>query len=149
MTDAEISAFNEREQAHYVGDRIATGETPETAQEHADRDWERFFPGGKAAGGHRFYRVLDGADPVGLLWLGPSPDNKSGTDWIYYIEVDETLRGRGYGRGAMLLAEQEARQQGATELGLNVFGPNKVARQLYESIGYEATAINMAKRLSG
>jgi ribosomal protein S18 acetylase RimI-like enzyme len=48
----------------------------------------------------------------------------------------------------MLLAEDEARKRGATELGLNVFGTNAVARHLYESLGYNPTSIRMAKKLS-
>ena len=47
----------------------------------------------------------------------------------------------------MELAEVEARAGGATELGLNVFGHNQVARQLYESMGYVATSIRMNKNL--
>ncbi len=47
----------------------------------------------------------------------------------------------------MELAEAEARLRGATELGLNVFGHNQVARQLYESMGYTATSIQMKKNL--
>jgi RimJ/RimL family protein N-acetyltransferase len=47
----------------------------------------------------------------------------------------------------MLLAEQECRQLGLRTLRLNVFGPNVVARRLYESLGYEITSQNMAKQL--
>jgi ribosomal protein S18 acetylase RimI-like enzyme len=47
----------------------------------------------------------------------------------------------------MLLAEHEARDVGATELGLNVFGSNTIARHLYESLGYAPTSIRMLKRL--
>ena len=47
----------------------------------------------------------------------------------------------------MELAESEARSRGATELGLNVFGHNQVARQLYESMDDVTTAIRMNKNL--
>jgi len=47
----------------------------------------------------------------------------------------------------MELAEAEARSRGASELELNVFGHNQVARQLYESMGYTATAIRMKKNV--
>lgn len=67
--------------------------------------------------------------------------------WVFYVEVDEARRGSGLGRAAMVLAEEDARAHGATELGLNVFGPNTVARHLYESLGFEPTAINMVKQL--
>jgi ribosomal protein S18 acetylase RimI-like enzyme len=47
----------------------------------------------------------------------------------------------------MVLAEREARSHGATELGLNVFGSNTVARHLYETLGYGTVAVRMSKRL--
>ena len=33
-------------------------------------------------------------------------------------------------------------------IGLNVFGPNTVARNLYESAGYEVATLQMHKQLS-
>jgi hypothetical protein len=45
----------------------------------------------------------------------------------------------------MRLAENEARARGMTSLGLNVHGQNMVARSLYESLGYEVTALQMKK----
>ena len=84
---------------------------------------------------------------MGLLWLAMhSPDGVQ-AGWIHAIEVDGAHRGNGYGRELMLLAVVESRRRGLTALRLNVFGPNVVARQLYESLGYEITSQNMAKRL--
>ncbi len=67
--------------------------------------------------------------------------------WVYLVEVDEALRGRGYGRGAMLLAEAEARSHGMRSLGLNVHGSNVAARSLYASMGYEVMTQQMKKTL--
>ena len=47
----------------------------------------------------------------------------------------------------MALAEEAARAAGATALGLNVHGHNTVARNLYESMGYQTTALQMRKLL--
>jgi ribosomal protein S18 acetylase RimI-like enzyme len=65
--------------------------------------------------------------------------------WVFEIEIEPAFRGRGYGRTAMRLAEDEARVRGMTSLGLNVHGHNAVARSLYESLGYEVTAMQMKK----
>ena len=67
--------------------------------------------------------------------------------FIYNIVVDEPLRGRGYGREAMQQAEQEAKRHGLHALALNVFGHNKLARDLYLSLGYRETSIRMKKDL--
>jgi GNAT superfamily N-acetyltransferase len=65
--------------------------------------------------------------------------------WIYDIRIDDARRGRGYGKAAMLFAEGEARRRGYNRVGLNVFGGNAIARNLYLSIGYEENAIFMSK----
>jgi ribosomal protein S18 acetylase RimI-like enzyme len=149
MTTDETRAFVRREYDTYVADRVTAGEDPEQARAHADGEWSRYFPGGTPATGHRLYRLLAGDRPAGILWLGPSPDGPDGLAWLYYVEIDEDLRGRGYGKAAMAIAERDAAEHGADRLGLNVFGGNTVARRLYESAGYRPTAINMVKHLGG
>ena len=85
---------------------------------------------------------------VGRVWIGFRDTDRTAA-WIYEIEVDETHRGGGYGRALLAAAEQEAAQQGATSIGLNVFGPNQIARDLYTSAGYDVTSIQMSKSLNG
>jgi GNAT superfamily N-acetyltransferase len=147
MTEPEIAEFATRQFEGYVADRIASGEYPERARRPAAWEWNTYFPGRRAAAGHRLYRLVAGDEPVGVLWLGPSAHGQAGAEWVYYVEIAEHRRGQGLGRVAMRLAEQDARAHGATELGLNVFGDNAVARQLYESVGYRITALNMTKKL--
>jgi ribosomal protein S18 acetylase RimI-like enzyme len=47
----------------------------------------------------------------------------------------------------MRLAEDEARSRGIGRIELNVFGGNEVARNLYRSLGYTETSLQMAKDL--
>ena len=47
----------------------------------------------------------------------------------------------------MTYAEQWAREQGAGEIGLNVFGANTAARRLYTSLGYGERSVTMSRRL--
>ena len=63
--------------------------------------------------------------------------------------IDEEFRGRGLGRKAMVLAEELARAHGAVTIGLNVVAHNRVARDLYTSLGYEDTSVQMRKTLGG
>ena len=63
------------------------------------------------------------------------------------VQIDEAFRGEGLGRETMLAAETWARAHGGTRIGLNVFGPNTVARHLYESLGYGIMGISMYKDL--
>ena len=67
--------------------------------------------------------------------------------FIYDVEIDEAHRGKGYGRAAMELAEEQARALGIGRIELNVFGGNEVARKLYLSLGYVETSVQMGKDL--
>jgi ribosomal protein S18 acetylase RimI-like enzyme len=85
-------------------------------------------------------------EQVGQVWIAlnrPGP----GSAWIFDIEISPGHRGRGYGRALLQAAEEQARQHGASAIGLNVFGANTVARNLYESSGYQATSLVMRKPL--
>ena len=106
------------------------------------------FPDGLRSAGQSVFVLAAGEEPVGSLWLGiPKSDEEPDLAWVYDIEVREAFRGRGYGRQAMLLAEQEARSRGMRVLGLNVFGANAVARGLYDSLGFKVTSQQMKKDL--
>ncbi len=74
-----------------------------------------------------------GDERVGHLWVGEQTSAEGRMLWIYDVFVDEAFRGRGLGREALLLAEDEARRRGLDLVGLNVFGRNDVARGLYRS----------------
>lgn len=133
--------------ADYIQHRLEAGETEAEAEEAGRLSNELYFPGGHPAPGHRHYSIIRHDEQVGHLWIGPSPNGTEDVHWIFFIGVDEGHRGEGLGRAAMLAAEVEAREHGARELGLNVFGPNSTARNLYRSLGYSELAVVMRKQL--
>ena len=148
MTADEASAFAANLLEPYIEERIASGEQPDVARRTAVGQTESLFPGGTPAPGQLVFRVIDDAGTdVGSLWIGPRAPDRPEFFWVWDVAIDEGQRGKGMGRAAMRMAEDEARAHGATELGLNVFGHNAVARRLYESLGYETTAVNMRKSL--
>jgi ribosomal protein S18 acetylase RimI-like enzyme len=146
LTVEELSEFIDGDVERYVAERVHSGESPAVARRIALKQSADLFPGGAPGKDHLLFRVLGHDGPaVGTLWIGPHPAGEAGTFWVWDLQIDEAHRGNGYGRDAMGLAEVEARDRGATALGLNVFGHNLIARRLYESMGYEATSIRMKK----
>ncbi|MCS5731655.1 GNAT family N-acetyltransferase [Herbiconiux moechotypicola] len=148
LAEAELGAFIARSNAEYIRERVEAGDSLDYARQRAREANEQYFPGGAPAPGHRVLAVIDddGA-AVGWLWLGPFSAEHPADWWVFDIEIEAERRGRGLGRAAMLLAEEVAREGGATRLGLNVFGHNTVAQHLYSTLGYGVTAINMSKPL--
>jgi ribosomal protein S18 acetylase RimI-like enzyme len=149
MTPNDVAVVVPRIMDGYVEDRIAAGEDPEGARATSLAQRELLFPGGLPAPGQHLMHVVDADQVVGLLWMGRPLSGPESTWFVFFVEVDEARRGRGYGRATMEAAEAWTRDRGGTRVGLNVFGPNVVARSLYDSLGYQVMATAMFKDLSG
>ena len=121
------------------------GTDPDTARRKSARDMASLLPRGLGTPDHEIL-VLEASDErVGLLWVGPREVDERRVLFIWDVEIEEAHRGRGFGRQAMLLAEELARERGLGRIELNVFGGNEVARNLYRSLGYAERAVAMGK----
>jgi ribosomal protein S18 acetylase RimI-like enzyme len=147
MLPGDIGPWLKQSKADHVADRIDIGEDPETARRITDAMSDVLFPGGKPAAGQFVFVVNEDAIPVGSLWIGVGDDGPPDVWCVWAIEIEVAARGHGLGRQTLRLAEEFARQGGATKLDLNVFGNNTVARGLYESAGYRISTIHMSKEL--
>jgi len=152
LRDDEFDTYVEHGRADYTRDMIENAGVPrEQAERKAEHDWQRLLPNGLASPGQFLFAVEDAGtgERVGDLWYAERESDFEGkTAFIYSIEISERFRGRGFGRQAMLLLEDEVRSRGLTRIALNVFGGNEIARSLYRSLGYAETAVWMAKELS-
>lgn len=146
MNEAEYADWSKRATLDYAtAKRKANDLTEKEAHDLAVRSFAELLPHGVRTPGHHLYTMKEGGENVGTVWLGfKSP----GRAFVFDIIVEENHRGHGYGRSAMRQLETEARRLGATRIGLHVFGYNKMAIQLYISLGYETTDLVMEKSLS-
>jgi ribosomal protein S18 acetylase RimI-like enzyme len=144
-TPDEYAAWSVQELEGYIDEIVASGGLSRAvAEEQARREDAELLPQGLDTPGQLIFRLDVENQAVGWLWLSlQHPLRDVGVGFIYNIEVDETFRGR----EAMRLAEEEAKRNGLRALALNVFGHNKVARDLYLSLGYRETSIRMKKDL--
>ena len=95
--------------------------------------------------------VLEDDDQTyaGHLWLCEEDDTFSGAPrlWVRTVAIVAKYRSRGWGRLLMERAVEEARLRKLATVGLSVAADNVVARKLYEEMGFEATRLNMLKRI--
>lgn len=148
LTAAEYPAFLVASKAGYAeGIEIHGGQTHEAAQQKAEADFPAVLPMGLETPGHFIFVVEADGVAVGRLWLADRQLAGRRALYVYDVSIDPEYQGRGYGRAAMSLAEEEARARGIHRIELNVFGGNQVARGLYRSLGYVETSAQMAKVL--
>jgi ribosomal protein S18 acetylase RimI-like enzyme len=149
MRDDELADHIARSRASYAADIERNGGmTAREAEEKAARDFESLFPDGRPIEGQYLLVVEEARSgaALGALHYAERPLG-SKRAWLYEIWIDEASRGRGFGRQAMLLLEEEVRRRGFTRIELNVFGGNERARRLYRSLGYREIAVEMGKHL--
>jgi len=96
-------------------------------------------------------KVLVAEDDLGLcgfVWLSVEQEysgRRRGEVTALYVHP--RARGRGIGRQLMEAGEEHLRACGCHSVMLMVTATNRVARSLYESMGYETTRHQMEKRL--
>jgi ribosomal protein S18 acetylase RimI-like enzyme len=148
ITAEEFPAFVAASKAGYAeGIEIHGGQTHEAALQKAEADFPAVLPMGLETPGHHIFIVEADGAAVGRLWLAEREMGGRRVMFVYDVTIEAGHQGRGYGRAAMLLAENEARSRGIGRIDLNVFGGNDVARGLYRSLGYVETSAQMAKVL--
>jgi ribosomal protein S18 acetylase RimI-like enzyme len=149
VREDEYTAFQARSQAGYAASiEHEGGWTHEKAVEKAERDFAEVWPDGRPLPDQLVYVVEDETgERVGDLWLAEREVSGRKALFVYDVEIAPEHRGRGFGKAAMLLAEDEARARGLGFVALNVFGGNEAARNLYRGLGYEEMAVAMGKEL--
>lgn len=134
MTPASFPEFAAANTAAYAEDLVRSRAViPRDAPRRAQEEFDELLPDGLDTEGQLLFDIVDEGRPRGTLWLeidGP-------TAFVCDVAVAASERGKGYGRAAMVAAEDLCGRLGADTVRLSVFGFNDAGRRLYESLGYE------------
>ena len=147
MTEAEFQAYFKHMVVKYAASNVTSGNwTAEEAEAKSAENLAVLLPDGLATKDTRLCLARDVAsgDRVGIFWLNLRPHGTETAAFVYDIEVDAGLRGRGYGRAVMLAGTDLARELGSVRIGLHVFAYNKPAIALYTSLGFATTDLVMS-----
>jgi ribosomal protein S18 acetylase RimI-like enzyme len=148
MNEDELELLLEKSIPEYAAENVAAGYWSEDeALERSQKVFHGLLPQGVKTENNDLFRIRveESGEKIGTLWMKHETPRPQG--FIYDFVIDETQRGKGYGCQSMLALEDVAKELGIESLALHVFTKNKVAKGLYESLGYKVTSQNMAKRL--
>jgi GNAT superfamily N-acetyltransferase len=149
VREDELGDWLDESKREYVRDLVGhAGYSREGAERKAERDFASILRDGRPSDDQALFVIEDqSTGAVGRAWLADREGVEGTHAFVYDIFLEERVRGRGLGRRAMQLLEEEARRRGHKRIRLNVFGGNEVARSLYRSLGYVELAVTMGKDL--
>ena len=150
ITEEEFNAFLDASVKNYAKEKVKSGNWPEDGSlERSMGEFKSLLPDGKDSKDNYIYKIVDSktSEPVGTIWVAIRVEDDLPGAFIYDITVDEKFRRKGYGKGAMKELEKVVKSLGYHRISLHVFGHNKVAISLYQSLDYQVTNILMSKTI--
>ncbi|MGZ5294741.1 MAG: GNAT family N-acetyltransferase [Actinomycetota bacterium] len=149
MTADEFRVYHRHSVAAYADNMVRNVRlSPEAAQARSAAVFHDLLPEGLGTRDHWIEVAEDEhAERVAVLWFARRVTPAGDIAYLFDIEVEEAMRGRGHGRRVMELFEQEVGALGLGRIELNVFGHNDVARSLYEDLGYVEMSRQLFKEL--
>lgn len=128
---------------YYAEEKVLSGNwKQEESIRKAEEEYTKLLPQGEKTEGQFLYTIRKGNEAVGVIWLAQKSEKQG---FIYDIHIVEKYQGNGYAKEALKQIEIVGQELGLKKIGLHVFGHNKVARGLYEKVGYETTNVLMEK----
>ena len=150
MTEAEYFVFLMESISQYTAEKMkGEGLSAEDAANVANNSFRELLPDGLQTRDHHLFSIVENAsqENVGAMWFARRQTESKIYAYIYDFFLHENARGKGWGKLAMRLLEDEVRKVGLNSIQLHVFGHNKIARSLYEAQGFRTTNVIMAKEL--
>lgn len=150
MTQGEYNSWYQVTVKDRAADLVRAGNADEEhALESISKQFDEVLPKGLYTPEQYVRSIVDASSgqKVGVIWYGVAPRRPPNLLFLSELWVKEEFRGMGYGTASLALLEEKARQLGKSRIALHVFGHNMRAQKLYQSAGYVATNISMAKNL--
>ena len=92
-------------------------------------------------------QVRETGERIGLIWAGVAKHDETSAI-AYDIQIDQSLRCRGYGMEAAELFEEFLLRRGVRRIRAETFGHNAASQTLLRKLGYAPALISWLKELS-
>lgn len=151
MEQSELDSYLEHVIPDYAKEHVDAGNwDAEGALERSKKEFDVLLPQGVNSPNQYLYSIHDESakENIGIIWFAVRDEPPGKVAFIYDFELKPEYRGKGLGDEALRAIEPKVRELGIRKISLHVFGKNKVARHLYEKVGYEETNVLMSKELT-
>lgn len=150
ITKEKFKLWLSRQTEAYIQDKMkANGYTRTEAEEICHKQMKELLPNGMESKDQHIFEIDDGMQTLGFLWFAVIGAENNRRAFVYDIVIEKEFQGKGFGKTAMKLLEAEVLKLGLNRIGLHVFGHNHIARNLYDSLGYEIQDLVLEKKISG
>lgn len=149
VSEEDFQQYIESAIKEYAGEKVMAGNwNRDEAYNLSKKAFSNFLPQGRETPGHSVMTIIESMkkDKVGILWV-EWKNKEWNSAYIWDIVIFEKFRRNGYGFLTLKQLEIMAKEHGSESIVLHVFGHNKPARALYDSLGYYPTNIIMRKDL--
>ncbi|MEO8356842.1 MAG: GNAT family N-acetyltransferase [Chloroflexota bacterium] len=147
MQQEDFEPYLERGIREYAEDHVRNGNwTAEESLERSRKEFQELLPDGVNSRDQFLYSIVgeENNNEIGLLWV-QIKDQKA---FIYDFIIDESFRGKGYGKQALTAMDEILKSMNVESVSLHVFGDNVTAQELYRKMGFEITGMHMKKRFN-
>jgi GNAT superfamily N-acetyltransferase len=151
MNAEDFAKFTKRGTKNYAKNlRTSENFSPSLALKIARHKLSQNLPNGPDTPGHFLFCVESQVHhkTIGHLWYAVKRQNGKPYVFLYDIFVKKTFRRQGIAKKVLSWLEERAPEHGADTIRLQVFAHNKLAKKLYEKIGYRAVLSTLHKSVS-
>lgn len=149
ITDDDFKNYLNFQIQEYAKEKIKSGNWSEKdALDLFRKSFLNFLPEGRDTKGHTIMTIVDSNshEKVGVLWVEWT-NKEYYTTFIWDIIIYENFRRKGFGSSALKQLENLCKEKGSSSICLHVFGHNRSAIAMYNSLGYYPTNVIMKKEL--
>jgi RimJ/RimL family protein N-acetyltransferase len=147
MEQKDFEPYLERDIRDYAEELIRNENwKKEEALKRSRKEHQQLLPDGMQSKNQYPFSIIDDKSDykLGVVWV----NIENNQAFIYDFRIDETFRGKGYGKQALNALNEKLKSMSLESVGLHVFGDNITAQELYKKMGYQITGIHMKKELT-
>jgi ribosomal protein S18 acetylase RimI-like enzyme len=150
MSEGEFKAWREEAIPNFAKEKVRSGQWAAAESLALSRQaHDELLPQGLSTPDNHFYTIVDDdLEPVGTLWFAVKVSGNTRIAYVFDVRIFSKHRRKGHALRAFEWLEREVIALNLSGIALHVFGHNIAAQALYAKLGFEATNINLIKRVS-